>query len=341
MIDLTRALYLGLAHGHAELAPWSALTTGRPSALDDAAGPLAAKLARLVGMPRGVLAPSTLHLVMDLYAALPVDTIYLDPCAYAITQWGLERAKLRGVEILPLGCEVRPRSAIICDAVCVVCRRIAPLRSLHALARRSESWLVVDDSQGLGLLGDGPSRRTPYGHGGGGTLRWTSTPRDRVIVLGSCAKAFGVPVSFLAGADKTIDWFERVSATRTHTSPCNAAELAALDVALRRNADAGDELRAHLLRNVQRFRREIALRGASLEAGRFPVQVSAPLPRRAARRLEATLARRGVRALRLRANRCENRLGFVITAAHETAAIDEAGAIVGDALARGTACWSS
>ena len=339
MIDLTSATYLGFTHGHAELAPWRALTTGRPSALDDRTRSLAVRLAALVGLPRAVLAPSTLHLVTDLYAALPVDTIYLDPCAYAITQWGLERAQLRGVDIRPLGGEVRPNSAIVCDTVCVTCRRVAPLQSLHAAARCSGSWLILDDSQGVGLLGERPSRGSPYGRGGGGTLRWSGVQGDRVIVLGSCAKAFGVPLAFLAGDDATVAWFERTSGSRVHTSPCSAAELAALDAALRRNTDDGDELRGRLLRNVHRFRREVALRGGELERGRFPLQTTGRLPRHVARTIEARLAHRGIRALRLRAGH-DNRIGFVVTAAHETAAIETAGAIVGDTLARRTRCWS-
>lgn len=339
MIDLTSATYLGFTHGHAELAPWRVLTTGRPSALDDRSRQLAARLAELVGLPRAVLAPSTLHIVTDLYAALPVDTIYLDPCAYAITKWGLERAQLRGVEVLPLRGAVKPNSAIICDTVCVTCQRVAPMQTLHALARCSNSWLIVDDSQGVGLLGERPSRVAPYGRGGGGTLRWAGTPRDRTIVLGSCAKAFGVPLAFLAGEASTVEWFERIAATRVHTSPCNAAELAALDAALRKNADDGDELRARLLRNIHRFRREAALRGASLEGGQFPLQTTPRLPRHVARTLESRLARRGIRALRLRAGH-DNRLGFVVTAGHEPAAIDTAGAIIGETLARRTGCWS-
>ena len=340
MIDLTRALYLGLAHPHAELAPWAALTTGRPAVLDHAAAP-AQRLAQLLGVERATLAPSTLHVVTDLYAALPahVREIHVDACSYEITRWGLERAVLRGVVVRPfrtvreLACRLDRASAIACDAVCEACRRIAPLRRLQQLAADTGGWLIVDDSQGVGLLGRSPSRARPYGLGGGGTLRWAGAPPERVIAIGSCAKAFGVPLAFVAGSAASVAWFERVSGTRTHASPCNAAELAALDAALRINDDAGDELRVRLVDRVRRFRASAAQRGGQLEPGTFPVQVTPPLPACTARVVEARLRGRGVRALRLRASGGLSRIGFALSAGHDRATADAAGAIAGDALA--------
>ena len=51
MLDFTSALYLGLRHPSASLAPWSALSLGQPAALQEApaATALAARLARLQG----------------------------------------------------------------------------------------------------------------------------------------------------------------------------------------------------------------------------------------------------------------------------------------------------
>ena len=38
MLDFTSALYLGMRHAHETLRPWAQLTTGRPAALEPAAG---------------------------------------------------------------------------------------------------------------------------------------------------------------------------------------------------------------------------------------------------------------------------------------------------------------
>ncbi|HEU0034192.1 MAG TPA: aminotransferase class I/II-fold pyridoxal phosphate-dependent enzyme [Kofleriaceae bacterium] len=344
MIDLTRALYLGLVHPHAQLAPWPMLTSGQPAALGEPASTRthARRLARLMGFASATLAPSTLHVVTDLYAALParVRAIHVHACSYAITQWGLERARLRGTAIRSfrsvreLAACLEPCAAIVCDAICVTCRRVAPLVALQQLAARTNGWLVIDDSQGLGLLGARPSRALPYGRGGAGTLRWTGAARDRVIAIGSCAKALGVPLAFVAASEPVVAWFEATSGTRTYASPCNAASVAGLDAALRHNEDRGDELRARLLDRIRRFRSAVALRGGCLEPGTFPVQTTRPLPACAARALHDRLRRRGVRAFRVRGDRGTSRIGFAVTAAHDADAIDLAGAIAGDELAR-------
>lgn len=345
MIDLTRARYLGLAHPHDSLARWAALTSGRPAVLGDgpAIGVLSRWLARLLGFPRATLAPSTLHVVTDLYGALPesVRCIHVDACTYAVSRWGLERARLRGVAIRRFR---TPREAaeqiaatgeraIVCDAVCVACRRIKPLRALQRIAARSGSWLIVDDSQGVGLLGAGPAREMPFGRGGGGTLCWGRVPRDRVIAIGSLAKAFGAPIAFLAGSEPVVDWFERTSGTRVHASPCNAASLAALDSALRANTEHGDELRAALCDRVETFRAAVAHRGGVLSGGAFPVQSTVPVSVAVSRVLDERLQRRGVRALRLRPEAGRGRLSFAINADHDRDALAEAGAIIGEELA--------
>jgi 8-amino-7-oxononanoate synthase len=351
LIDLTRALYLGFAHPHAALAPWSALTPGRPAVLGGQPGThaLARRLACLLGLPRATLAPSTLHVVTDLYGALPerVRQIHVHACSYEITRWGLERARLRGVAIrsfrtlreLVAQLDTPGDRAIVCDAVCVACRRISPLRRLQQLAARTGGWLIVDDSQGLGLLGERPSRAMPYGRGGGGSLRWSAARPERVVVIGSCAKAFGAPLAFLAGTNAFVDWFERTSGTRTHASPCHAAGLAALAAALRQNDHTGDELRSSLVDRVRVFRAAVTRRGGALSAGAFPVQVTSPLRPVLARAIEDRLARSGVRALRMRAGGDHSRLGFVVTALHDPAQLVAAGGIVGDELTE-TTRWS-
>src|SRR5262245_45621806 len=99
MLDFTSALYLGLRHPSAALAPWQALSAGRPAALAETAGAgaVAAKLARLAGCEAGTLLPSTLHLFWDLFASLPNHAVfYVDSGAYPVARWGVERVMARG-----------------------------------------------------------------------------------------------------------------------------------------------------------------------------------------------------------------------------------------------------
>jgi len=350
VIDLTRARYLGLAHPRDALARWDALTSGRPAVLGEhpAIAGLAHRLAALVGLERATLAPSTLHVVTDLFAALPqrVRRVHLDACTYAVSRWGLERAQLRGVEVItfhsPRELERQLRcdgaSAIVCDSVCVACRTVKPLRRLQHLAAAARGWLIVDDSQGVGLLGERPSRAQPYGGGGGGTLRFEAAAPERVIAIGSLAKAFGAPLAFLAGDASTVAWFERTSGTRIHASPCNAAALAALHAALAANATCGDSLRARLVDRVAAFRAAVAGAGGELRRGLFPVQTTPPLRPQRANAIAARLERRGVAVLRLRATAGRQCLGFVITADADRTALARAGATVGMTLVVTSRC---
>lgn len=346
MIDLTRALYLGLEHASSSLLPWQRLTSGRPAALEaTAASPLERSLARLLGMERALLAPSTLHVVTDLYAALAarVRQVHVDACAYPITWWGLERARLRGVTITPyhslseLGVRVARGAApcaIVTDALCLGCRRTKPLDRLAQLAQRSEGILIVDDSQGVGVLGANPTPACPYGRGGGGTLAWCAAPRSSVLLLGSLAKAFGAPLAFVAGGAELVGWFARGSGTRVHASPCSAASFAALERALRVNAERGDALRARLLERVQAFREAVDDSGGKLARGLFPVQATPAVPAPVALRLERELRGTGLLAVVTRAARGRARLGCVLTATTATDDARRAGSLWGEAWAR-------
>ena len=118
--DFTSALYLGMRHPSASLAPWAALTTGRPAALapHPGEGAVVARLAALTGGARALLGPSTLHLAWDLFALLAgaraggapgavladagertVPVLCVDVGAYPVARWGAERAAARGVPL--------------------------------------------------------------------------------------------------------------------------------------------------------------------------------------------------------------------------------------------------
>ena len=79
--------------------------------------------------------------------------------------------------------------------------------------------LVADDTQALGILGHSPDARMPYGHGGGGSLRWSGIGGPEALVFASLAKGFGVPIAVLAGSRARIREFEEKSLTRVHCSP--------------------------------------------------------------------------------------------------------------------------
>lgn len=344
MLDFTSALYLGFRHASPMLRPWSQLTTGVPAALREpaGAGQVAAQVARLQGCEQAVLARSTLHLCWDLFALLAQEgvAIFLDERAYPIAAWGVERAAGRGIpvqtfahnDVAALQRHLRRgvsglRPVVVSDGLCHCCGCTAPLAAYVECVRRAGGLLIIDDTQALGLLGHSPTAAVPYGHGGGGSLRWRDVTSPQVLVISSLAKSFGAPLAALAGSAAWIERFAARSATRVHCSPPSAADLYAAANALYQNHLHGDRLRRALAQRVHYFRNRLAALGLATTGGLFPVQTLPPLDELDAKEVYQELLRLGVRAV-LRKNRHSHgpdaQISFVITARHTRAEVDQA-----------------
>ena len=352
MADFSNALYLGLRHASASLPGWPALTLGRPAALAEPRGALqvAAALAQLQGTAAATLLPSTLHLFWDLLRQLAQrarTVLLLDAGAYPILHWAAEGAAAVGAQVrrfahhdaaalVPLVAQARRaglRPVIVCDGFCTGCNRAAPLPAYARIAADAGGTLVLDDTQALGVLGHAPCAACPYGHGGGGSLRWHGLRTGGVLVGTSLAKGFGAPLAALSGPAALIDRFVADSATRLHCSPPSVPSLQAAQAALGANADVGARQRTRLLRLVQHLRATVMRAGLdAVGLLPFPVQsfVSRHAPGAAAlTRLWQRLQDSGVRALLTRG--CQGlapRLSFIVTTRHSRAQIDRLGALL-------------
>lgn len=351
MADFSNSLYLGLRHASATLPGWASLTLGRPAVLGEAGSAVqaAAGLARLQGSAAATLLPSTLHLFWDLLRQLARQArtaLLVDGGAYPILHWAAEGAAAAGARVqrfahhdaaAPARLAARAaragwRPVIVCDGFCTGCNRAAPLRAYAQAAAAAGGLLVIDDTQALGVLGHAPSRDCPYGHGGGGSLRWHGLRGAHIVVGASLAKGFGAPLAVLAGSRERVARFMRDSRTRVHCSPPSLASLQAAGVALQRNADDGDTLRARLLRLVRRLR-AAALRAGLAAVGTLPFPLQSFVARdgsAATLRLAQRLREAGVRALLTRG--CGSggtpRLSFLVTARHRAAHIDHVAALL-------------
>lgn len=358
MADFSDARYLGLRHGSAELPGWTALTLGRPAALAEPAGTadVAAALARLQGTAAATLLPSTLHLFWDLLRQLargPRCCLLLDAGAYPILHWAAEGAAARGTRVRRfahhdpdalqtlalVAARQGLRPLVVCDGFCTGCNRPAPLRAYARIAAEHGGTLVVDDTQALGVLGRVPCSERPYGHDGGGSLRWHGLDREQaahIAVGASLAKGFGAPLASLSGSAELITRFERDSAVRWHCSPPSLAALQAAQVALDGNARRGAHWRARLLQLVRRLR-AVVMRAGLDAVGTLPFPVQSFVARHTSGaatllRLSRRLAAGGVRALLTRGcHGASPRLSFLVTARHSAAHIDRLAAL----LARG------
>jgi 8-amino-7-oxononanoate synthase len=339
-LDFSSSLYLGLRHPTRSLEPWEQLTTGTPAALGVSAttAPVQARLAALLGCARTTVAPSTLHVFWDLFVVLGADesAVIVDDGAYPIARWGVERAAARGAvcrsflhhDAGALAAELGVAAAggrrpiVLVDGLCPMCGP-APLEAYLALVDRVGGLLVIDDTQGLGILGD-RDNACPLGIGGGGSARYQAIGGPNVVIGASLAKGFGVPMAVLAADAAVIRRFERNAETRVHCSQPSIAALRAGTRALNVNSAAGDALRLRLAALIRRFRERVADAGYRPRGPFFPVQTLLTGPR--ARRVHDRLLQAGVRSVLHRGHRGELRLVFVVTASHRVRDLDVAAA---------------
>ena len=352
MLDFTSALYLGLRHPSTALDAWDALTLGRPSAVREPPGAqaVAADLARLQGCEAATLLPSTLHLFWDLFRMLGRENVAIlrDAGTYPIARWATEGAAAMGVpahtfphhdanSLAHLASNVvreNRRPIVVTDGYCPRCGNTAPIQAYADIARRGNGYLVLDDTQTLGILGESPNPASPYGEGGGGSLRWHRTYGPHIILGSSLAKGFGAPVAVLAGSNEMIDRFFHQSETRVHCSPPSVAAIHAARRALLVNQRHGGTLRRRLAKLVVRFRQRLVQAGLT-PVGRlpFPVQtfLSGNWPPVAI--LHKRLLRGGVVGLLTRA--CKSltaSLTLIVTARHRLPEIDHAAQVVARAM---------
>jgi len=345
MFDFTSALYLGLRHSAQSLDSWNALSLGKPAVLQEPPGAerVAAQLARLQGCESAILLPSTLHAFWDLFQVLGREPIAIirDAGLYAIGRWGTERAAALGipVHVCPHHdaermarlawrlSRAKLRPVIVTDGFCPACGSVAPLRAHSEIAARYGGYLVIDDTQALGILGDSPRPGCPYGEGGGGSLRWHQAFGPHILVAGSLAKGFGAPVAVLAGSRELMNRFRRESETRVHCSPPSLAVIHAAHRALLWNRSHGEALRARLAQLVIRLREHMISAGFSpMGTLPFPVQSFIPQHRSDVTLVYQRLLRCGITALLANACRALTAmLTFIVTTRNRIPQIDYVG----------------
>jgi len=352
VLDFTSALYLGMKHPAGSLLPWEAFTSGVPAALFEPpeAKEVAQQVATLQGCERGLLGTSTLHLFWDFFGMFSRGgvSVYVDRGTYPIARWGVERAAGRGAMVrefahhdpedlqrsLALNTHGNALVVVLTDGFCPECGRPAPLHEYLRVVRSRGGWLVVDDTQALGIFGTWDNTAL-YGRGGGGMLPRLRISGPDLLVVSSLAKGFGTPVAVLSGSKKALDEFEMKSETRMHCSPPSLPVIRAAQHALVLNRVHGDRLRARLSSLVFRFRRRAQEVGVRCKEGLFPIQTLLTGSKTNTRELHERLARNGVRTvLRYENGTSDLRISFVITARHTPQEIDRAVGVLSASLCK-------
>jgi 8-amino-7-oxononanoate synthase len=336
MLDFTSSLYLGLRHPSHLLAPWRSLTTGKPAALGrrPCVATIAGALATLQGCERGTLFPSTLHLFFDLFEELRQEgvRIYVDRRAYPIAVWAVQRIAALGVpvnwfrhfdaeaaqDIVERDAGSKGRPVILTDGYCIGCGRRAPIKQYLDAVIPQRGYVVLDDTQALGIWGERCRAGYPYGAGGGGSLRRGGIQSPHIILGNSLAKGFGVPLAVAAGAGSLVRRLEERGETRSHSSPPSAAVLSAAARALAVNAASGDIRRNRLAALVMLFRGQLQDAGLPLPRSIFPVQALDLRGRADPVWLRQRLAGQGITSVVVTG--CDGvspRLMFILNARHE------------------------
>jgi 8-amino-7-oxononanoate synthase len=282
-----------------------------------------------------------LHLFFDLFEALRHKGVrlYVDGGAYPIARWGAERAAARGVWLRtiphydPIAAQAIMekdrasglRPVIVADGYCAHRGRAAPLKQFLSVVVPDNGYVVLDDTQALGILGEAPDRANPYGRGGGGSLRLHNIDSPYVLVGSSLAKGFGAPLAALGGSAQLVHQILQRSETRAHCSPPSMATLRAAEHALALNRTRGDAIRRHLAELVARFRERIDGQRISVSRSLFPVQALSLDPYASAVRSHRMLREAGVRTVLVRKHNAPGaKLLFVFNASHSFDDVDQA-----------------
>jgi len=208
----------------------------------------------------------------------------------------------------------RGNALIATDGVFSMDGDLAPLPALASLAERYDSWLLVDDAHGLGVIGDGRGAR--FAH---------ATVPEIPLQMGTLSKAVGGYGGYLCASRAVIELIENRARTFVYSTGLPPASVAAAVAALDLIA-ADRALTAKPLRNARRFTDAAGLRPA--QSAIVPVLLGTAERALAASRL---LEAEGYLAVAIRPPTVPEgtaRLRLAFTAGHEDADIDRLATLV-------------
>ncbi len=133
---------------------------------------------------------------------------------------------------------------IVTDAVFSMDGDLAPLPAILALAERYDTWLVIDDAHGFGVLG-------PQGQGSLAHFNLPASPC--ILLMGTLGKAAGVGGAFVAGADTAIEYLLQRARSYIFTTAAPAPVACALRCSLSL-IEQGEALRRQLFANIAQLR---------------------------------------------------------------------------------------
>ena len=229
------------------------------------------ELAEFVGAPRALLFSTGYMANLGIISALlgKGDAVFEDRLNHASLLDGglISGARFRryahcdanACEQLLARSDAR-RKLVVTDGVFSMDGNVAPLADLLAAAERHDSWLMVDDAHGFGVLGE-------QGRGSVQAAGLQQVP----VYMATLGKALGTFGAFVAGSETLIDYLVQFARPYVYTTALPPAVAAATRKSLRMVQEA-DDRRAHLQALVARFRDGASAQGWTLMASDTAIQ---------------------------------------------------------------------
>ncbi|MEW6766040.1 MAG: 8-amino-7-oxononanoate synthase [Pseudomonadota bacterium] len=204
---------------------------------------------------------------------------------------------------------------IVTDGVFSMDGDLAPLPELAALARANDTWLMVDDAHGLGVLGVT----------GRGTVEHFGLGADDVpVLMGTLGKGLGTAGAFIAGDADLIEWLTQAARPYIYTTAMPAALAEATRASLRL-VDEEAWRREHMHTLIAHFKAGAAQIGLSLMPSGSPIQPILVGDAGEAMRLSAGLWDAGIHVTAIRPPTVPQgtaRLRITLSAAHSVEDLD-------------------
>ena len=231
-------------------------------------------LARFCGLPRALLFSTGYMANLGVITTLldRHDVVFQDRLNHAslIDAARLSGARLRRYPHLDQATLARlsaessnAETLIASDGVFSMDGDIADVPELLRLAVSSDSWLMIDDAHGFGVIGE---------HGRGTREHFGIRDNDaRLIMVGTLGKAFGTSGAFVAGSEALIETLIQEARTYIYTTALPPAVAHATLTSLRL-VEQEDWRRAHLNSLIRYFRDAARHYGLPLMTSVTPIQ---------------------------------------------------------------------
>ena len=154
------------------------------------------------------------------------------------------------------------RKLVVTDGVFSMDGDLAPVQQLADICHQHNSWLMVDDAHGFGVLGAT----------GGGLIEDGNLSVDQVpVLIGTLGKSFGTYGAFVAGSDALIETLIQFARSYIYTTALPPAVAVATSASLQR-VRSEQWRRDKLSQLIARFRHAAQQVGLTLMDSQTPIQ---------------------------------------------------------------------